>query len=347
LATLGQIRDYTGTCWSWFSYKPCPKTDLLNIDGDGTVPYFSATPLDNGRGLNFVGEASIHIVNREHGALVQYDSNGDGPSLTLLGQILDNLVDPIYSSALAANKTFTSNLAAPPLPGRFNDNKIGLSGYAISATNGVEVEAVDSNGKHTGRIGDKDAHKYERGIAGSTIDRVDGTQQVFLPETGRYTLRFTSTSAGSFDLKIRLMQGDKIKQTAVYLNIPVEADNQLEATFEGLKNGTPVLHLSQGQGKGRIVKATALLDEEASLDQEPPAIVLNTPKVQADSTVTLEWQVSDKLAGVELEQGLLDANQLVQKGQRLQLGAGEHTLQVLTVDKAGNAAVKEIKFRVG
>jgi pimeloyl-ACP methyl ester carboxylesterase len=224
LATLGQIRDYTGSCWSWFSYKPCPKTDLLNVDGDGTVPYFSATLQDGWRGINLAGEASIHIVNREHGALVQYDTvlgirTGDGPSLTALGQILDNTLDPVYSSNFATAKTFGSYLAAPQLPARPSGSKLGLSGYSISATDEVELEAVDAKGKHTGPVGGKDSQKYEQGIEGSTVDKVDGTQQVFLPENGSYTLRFTASKAGSFDLKIRLMQGDKLKQTAVYLKL--------------------------------------------------------------------------------------------------------------------------------
>ena len=32
--TLGQIREYTGLCLTWWWYQPCPKRDEVPIDGD-------------------------------------------------------------------------------------------------------------------------------------------------------------------------------------------------------------------------------------------------------------------------------------------------------------------------
>ena len=40
--TLGQMREYTGLCSSWFSSYPCPKRDEIPVDGDGSVPTYSA-----------------------------------------------------------------------------------------------------------------------------------------------------------------------------------------------------------------------------------------------------------------------------------------------------------------
>jgi pimeloyl-ACP methyl ester carboxylesterase len=354
LATLGQIRDYTGSCWSWFSYKPCPKTDLYNIDGDGTVPYFSASPIDPARGLNLIGEASLHIVNREHGALVQYDNSlgiktGDGPSLTLLGQILDNTVDPI--TVAANNKTFAGNFSSKlNQTNSASRTKLGITGFAVSVTDGAEIEAIDAKGQRTGRSAGSNPQKYDRNIEGSNIERVDGTQLVFLPEGGRYTLRLTAASTGSFDLKIRMLQGDAVKQTAVYLNVQVEANNQLELALDGLKGSAPKLRFNNGNSKDKTIAATALLNEQASADREPPKITLNAPAQQKNGTVKINWQATDTLAGLALEQGLIDPtsvnSQIVKNGQSLRLTPGEHTLQVLALDKAGNAGIKEVKFKV-
>ena len=41
--TLGQIREYTGLCLTWWWYQPCPKRDEIPVDGDGTVAVLSAT----------------------------------------------------------------------------------------------------------------------------------------------------------------------------------------------------------------------------------------------------------------------------------------------------------------
>lgn len=348
MATLGQIRDYTGSCWSWFSYKPCPKTDLLNVDGDGTVPYYSATPQDAGRGLNLAGEANIHIVNREHGALVQYDRilgiySGDGPSLTMLGQILNNNLDPVNkSSALVDLGLDAAN--------RSNRTRPRLTGYAISATNGVQIEAVDDKGKRTGRVGEPQTHKYEQNIEGSKIDTAGGTQYIYVPEGGRYTLRLSATESGSFDLKIRMLNGDTIERTAVYLNVPAEANDQTELSFTGLRGGAPNLRQIEGRGRGKLMTPSAVLDTQASADQQAPKIELAAPRVQSNGKALVSWQARDDLAGLHLQQGVLDpetpASQLVQNGQAVQLSPGTHTLQVLALDRAGNTGIREITFNV-
>ncbi len=343
MSTLGQIRDYTGSCWSWFHFVACPKTDLLTVDGDGTVPFYSATLSDPSRSLNLSGGASVHIVNREHGALVQYDKflgiyTGDGPSLTLLGQILNNQVDPIGPGSFFA---LTSQVApARPV-------KIGLTGYEISVTNGTEIEAYDSQGHHTGRIAGQ-PHKYEQNIAGSNLEIGGESQLLYLREGGNYKLRLTAGNAGSFDLKIRMLEGDTISQTVLYLNVVAGPGEVGDFSFSGLRNGgrPTALHLANTR---QPVEPTAILDARASLDREAPLIKVNTPRLKP-GRAQLDWEVKDGLAGVHLEQAIVDAGtateQPVQNGQQLRLTPGTHLLQVMAEDRAGNSSVKEVSFEV-
>ena len=343
LSTLGQVRDYTGSCWSWFHYVPCAKTDLLNVDGDGTVPYYSATPMDSNRGLDYTGGASIHIVNREHAALVQYDRilgiyTGDGPALPILGQILNNQVDQIGGNFFAVAASEATNLAqagSKPAP-----RKIGLTGYAIAITNGVEIEAFDASGHHTGKVAGSD-HKYEQEIGGSSLEIAQDSQLLYLPEGGKYRLHLTASTNGSFDLKVRSLSGDIIKSTVVYLNVPIKPGDQAELTI-----GTNNLRLT---GQQKPLEPTAVLNERASLDREGPTLKLTTPKVNGDR-VRVAWEVKDDLAGLHLQQGLVDAGtpneQTVQNGQQLRLAAGSHVLQVIAQDKAGNSTVQESRFEV-
>ncbi len=86
--TLGQIREYTGVCLTWWWYQPCPKRDEIPIDGDGTVAVLSATMTDPW--LNNVRPtgAELSYADREHGALVKRDEGGDGPGLEWIGATL-------------------------------------------------------------------------------------------------------------------------------------------------------------------------------------------------------------------------------------------------------------------
>jgi pimeloyl-ACP methyl ester carboxylesterase len=370
LATPGQVRDYTGSCWSWFHYVPCPKTDVLNLDGDGTVPFYSASPYDGSRGLNLSGEAAIHIVNREHGALVQYDRTlgfytGDGPSLTLLGQILNNTVDPIGGSAAKSPASWDSltrsenDLTAARTPAR-RPARLTLSGYSLVATDNVRLEVNDARGRHTGKLAGAD-QKYEQGIEGSNLDTIDGSQLLYLPASGQYTLRLTAQTGGIFDLKIRYLDQDNIRQTAVYLNVPVQAGEQAEFELNGWREAksAPELRFSQDYNpaekgdslkRGRVVKASAVLDASASNDQAAPLISLSQPAKLSNGETLLSWKTQDGLSGLQLEQGILDGGtageQLVQSGQHLKLAPGPHRLEVLAQDRAGNTAYKELKFEL-
>ena len=322
---------------------PCAKTDLLNVDGDGTVPYYSATPYDSNRGLDYTGGASIHIVNREHGALVQYDRilgiyTGDGPALPILGQILNNQLDQIGGNFFAVTAGEVGNLTqtgSKPQP-----RKIGLTGYAITTTNEVELEAYDAEGQHTGKITGSD-HKYEQKIGGSSLEIAQDSQLLYLPEGGKYRLHLTASQIGSFDLKIRSLSGDTIKKTTIYLNVPVKAGDQAELTV-----GTNGLRLT---GEKKTLEPTATLNEQGSLDRAGPILKLAAPKVNGDR-VRLAWEAKDDLAGLHLQQGLVDAGtpgeQTVQNGQQIRLASGSHVLQVIAQDKAGNSTVEEIRFEV-
>src|SRR6266498_962177 len=86
--TLGQIREYTGLCLTWWWYQPCPKRDEIPIDGDGTVAVLSATMSDPWRDNVLATAAELSYVQREHSALVKRDEAGDGPGLEWIGATL-------------------------------------------------------------------------------------------------------------------------------------------------------------------------------------------------------------------------------------------------------------------
>ena len=334
LATLGQIRDYVGTCSIFFYHYACNQRDELTVDGDGTVPYYSASLRDPARNLNLAGGAALHVVNREHGALVQYDHNfvggysGDGNALPLLGQILNNTLDPLGAAPQA-----TPDVVRPH-----------LGGYWIAATNGVQLDVYDAANNHTGRIAGK-AHGQEQRIANSIADTLDRTQFVYVPAGGSYSLRLTATAPGSFDLRIRELDGESVRRSLTWLNVAASTGDSLSFDLHDFGTTRPALSRNGG---GKIT-ATGPLTAAQSADSAAPMIKVAAPKVSGNTAV-VRWTAHDTLTGLALQEAVLDPGttdaRLVRNGQRLRLASGTHTLQVLAQDRAGNTAATQVAFVV-
>jgi pimeloyl-ACP methyl ester carboxylesterase len=345
LGTIGQIRDYTGTCLNWFWFVPCPKTDVYNVDGDGTVPFYSASPNDATRSLNLTGNASIHLVNREHGALVQYDrflgiKTGDGASLTKLGQILNNQVDPLGITTMRL-ATLEGDMSTSAKNSK-------LRGYALTVTDGAQIEAIDEKGKRSGKKADKE-NQTENEIEGGSFDTAGATNYAFLPLDSGYVLRFTAVANGSFDLKLRLMEGDEIKGTVVFLNVPVKMGEKAELKLNIRGNEADAGKLKLELENGEKFAPTAVLNRRASQDTNAPDLNIDQPRINKNG-VTLNWSAEDKTAGMNFTQAILNptsANpQKVERGQPLKLSKGKHVLQVIAQDLAGNTIVKDLAFMV-
>lgn len=348
LATIAQVRDYTGSCWSWFSYKPCPKTDTYTLDGDGTVPYYSATPYDPARGMDMSGPASIYLVNQEHGALVQYErtlgiKTSDGAALTLLGQILNNQVEPLSAtsqSALLGDQIGTQAQGK----GKLVNRSTKLGGYWIGVSNGAQLEVLGEEGKRTGRAAN---NKVEQTIQGSTLETFDNAEFAYVPASSKgYTLRVKGSATGSFDLKIRQLNGDKIEQTVIFLNVPAQEGEIADLSLRELTGAAPKLRVGKQEISGFV------LDAAQSVDQTAPTLEVANPAIVSRGLrgYRVTWQAQDGLAGLNFEQAVLNpesANpQIVKNGQMLQLTPGAYTLQVMAQDRAGNTAIKEVKFSV-
>jgi pimeloyl-ACP methyl ester carboxylesterase len=352
LATLGQIRDYTGSCWNWFGYKPCPKTDTYTVDGDGTVTYYSATPYDPSRGLDYTGPASIHLVNRDHGKLVEYDyilgiKSGDGPGLSLLGQILNNQVDPLLPVVASSNERLG---LIKTNKDKLKTTRPKLQGYWLGVTDGAQVEILDEKGNRTGRKPGKNS-AVETGVEGVRVETLGGSEFVYLPTNKRLNLRITADKTGSYDLKIRKLNGDCIEATALYLNVPVSAGEVTEIEFNGFDNKGNAPTLAKGKNMAQATNfQPIILDASASLDQDAPEIRISAVRPALRGITRLMWSATDGLAGLHLEQGVLNPDsanpQLVKNGETLQLAPGQYTLQVLAQDRAGNTSVRDVKFTV-
>ena len=352
--TLGQLREYTGSCLTWTGYKPCPKRDELPVDGDGTVSTMSAAMGDPWRNILINSGAQRWYIEREHGALVQRDyvlgvAVGDGPALRWVGDLLRGTTPMSASSPSATSTTDTATT-----PSRVQNQQ--LSGAWISALGPVALQLSDAEGRVTGRRpGEVDAPAPA--IPGTRYERLPEAEFAYTKQDRPYNLSMVAEREGSVDVKVRVLGNGRVERTAVYLGVLLGANGRAQlaltpgAGSAAAPQGWPALQIdADGDGTfERSAPASAVLDDRESADTNGPELTVQTPANQAGG-VAIRWQATDGDAGVLLEQATLDPDtanaRQVTNGEILSLAPGQHRLVVVALDRAGNAQSREVVFNV-
>ncbi len=371
--TLGQLREYTGSCLTWSGYKPCPKRDEIPVDGDGTVAIMSAAMGDPWRGTLIASGAQLWYVEREHGALVQRDSTlgietGDGPALSWLGEQLRGATavkTPGVSLAGAfplAAPAFRA--AAPPaaaVPGVTPAPTERLRGAWISALGPVALQVRDASGRTVGR--ERGAETTPRPtLPDARHERLPDGEFAFVKRDAPYTFTLAAEEEGSVDLKVRVLGNGRVERTAVYLAVPLGATGSARLALRpgtgraAAPQGWPDLEIdADGDGTFETaVRASAVLDTTESADTAAPDLAVTSPAAGGNvaGAVTIRWQAADPGAGLLLDRATIVATaggaapRAVGNGEAVALPAGEYRLQVVALDRAGNAAGREVVFTV-
>ncbi|MBV9789384.1 MAG: hypothetical protein JOZ51_14465 [Chloroflexi bacterium] len=351
-STLGQMREYTGSCLTWTGYKPCPKRDETPVDGDGTVSTMSAAMGDPWQNLLINSGAQRWYVEREHAAMVQRDyvlgvATGDGNVLPWIGDLLRGTI-PMSASAMATQTTGKPNRAPVQQ----------VSGTWISALGPVALQISDAEGRSTGRKpGESEA---KPGVPETRYERLPESEFVATKQDRPYTLSLAAEREGSVDLKVRVLGNGRVDRTAVYLGVLLGAKGRAQLAMQqgvgraAAVQGWPALQID-ADGDGvfeRSVQASAVLDANASADASAPELTVEQPPAVASQsgTVTVRWQAADQGAGVLLESATLDPDTAsarpVQNGETLTLTPGQHRVLIVVQDRAGNARSQELSFFV-
>lgn len=351
-STLGQLREYTGSCLTWTGYKPCPKRDETPVDGDGTVSTMSAAMGDPWQNLLINSGAQRWYIEREHGALVQRDyvlgvAVGDGPVLPWIGDLLRGTI-PMSASVMTTQAAGTPNRAPVQQ----------VSGTWISALGPVAAQLSDAEGRTTGRKpGEMEA---KPGVPETRYERLPGSEFVATKQDRPYTLSLAAEREGSVDLKVRVLGNGRVDRTAVYLGVLLGANGRAQLAMQqgvgraASVKGWPTLEID-ADGDGvfeRSVEASAVLDASASADVSTPELTVEQPPAIAaqTGTVTVRWQAADQGAGLLLETATLDPDtagaRQVQNGETLTLTPGQHRVLIVVQDRAGNARSQELSLFV-
>jgi len=198
--------------------------DILNINGDGTVPLFSASLVDSDKNKSLLGNAKVFYTNQKHGDLITF-----GSALNLVKNILednDRLPDGASTQA----------------------HSLPLIWWIFSVHSPVNMNIYDSSGNHTGLTSDGD---IEANISGSSYDALGDAKFILAPDDGIYTIKFVATDQGSFDFKIKKYEKNTLSREILYKDIPLTKLTKGETQFDTSSGQSPVIHLDK-DGNGTI-----------------------------------------------------------------------------------------------
>lgn len=303
--TLGQIRE---TWWITWPINLIPKRDEIFINGDDTVPLYSASLKSSSYDLS--GGAKIYYVDQKHSDLVK---KGGVSMNTVKSILLDDV-----------------------LPIEVKDQKIDLEGDQISVDENLVLDLYDDSGNHTGL---DSSGNPETNIPGTYYDSLDDTAHVFVKKSApKVKVKMTSSKKTAVRVKIRRYQQDKITKTILYNDIPVDTVSTVEFPYDSTSPTTPQLAIG-----GQTISATAEATGSAALDQTPPKTEVQVSGSK-DSSGNYTGNVTITLTGSDFEAGLLKTEYGVDNGQTVQTYTspftlttpGTYTIKISSTDKLGN-----------
>ena len=290
--------------------------DYGEIDGDGTVVRRIASFDDRAR----AGSANVYYRTKVHGDLAGADVLND--ALTLLR---DQSI-PTGTPGGAMNCS------------------------AISVHSPMELQVTDSAGH---RMGGSDTRSIRYEIPTASYDRFEDMKVVTLNATDRYTVNLTGTGSGEATIRWRAIDQTGVTQTALFPHVVTTALSRGTVSVDTRANSVGDLTLDlKGDGTNVAIYHPTILTGAAARDRQPPTITILSPSdgQLVGNPVNLNWSVTDDVSGVARVLAVLDdgtaGRQVLAGPAAMVLSAGPHTLDVLSEDRAGNAAGKHLAFRV-
>ncbi|MBI2596790.1 hypothetical protein HYW41_01415 [Candidatus Daviesbacteria bacterium] len=318
--TLGQIRE---TWWITWPINLIPKRDEIFVNGDGTVPLYSASLKSNSK--DFSAGATIYYTEQEHVDLVRKD----GVAMQTVKSILND---------------------DNALPAEVKSLKIDLEGQQLTLDDG-ELELYDGD-KHTGI---KDNGEIEENIPDTSYTTSGKTKHAFVKKKAKKVVVKTTrkkpiTSVKTTNLKIRTYAKDKISKTSLYKDIPLTEMGKAEFILDPSTDTSPTLvfYADESKPDNTTIAASAEVGEDAALDQIPPATSIQISGTKDNSGI-YTGPVTIALIGNDSGSGILKIEYSLDNGVTVQTytepftisAPGKTTIQVKSVDKSGNEEIPQ------
>lgn len=303
--TIGQIRETWLITWP---INLIPIQDEVKIDGDKTVPTYSASLKSPFRDIS--GGAQIYYVKQEHEDLV----SAIGPAMQTVKFILNE---------------------GDSLPIEVKDQKISLEGQQLSVFL-ADLDLYDDAGNHTGLNGNGE---IETNIPNTSYDKSNNSTHAFIDKSAnKVTAKIKSTNTTKAQVKIRNYSQDSITKTILYNDVPVSNSSTVELIIDQNSLITPTLSVGT-----HTILASSEVTGNTATDQTPPNTSIQISGTQ-DSSGTYTGPIVVTLTGNDSESGVLKIEYSLDNGQTVQIYAGPFTvttpgtttIQFTATDKLGN-----------
>ena len=252
------------------------KRDIRIINGDKTVPLFSASLNDPSKNLSLLGSARVYYTNQKHDDLVI-----TGPALNLVKNILEE------------KNELPDGVSNQPYP-------LPLLYRILSVHSPVNIHVFNSTGNHTGSIENGD---FEANIPGGSYDTLGDAKFIYLPDDGVYSVKFEATDNGSFDFKIREFEDGINSETILYKEIPLTNNTKAETVFDTTSDQHPTVHVDEN-GDGIFdfdVERFSVLEGNTNNDYTPP-------EISFDVNPKSIWPPNGKMVDVNIKGSIVDEN---------------------------------------
>ena len=304
--TLGQIRE---TWWINWPINTLPRYEEIYINGDNTVPVYSASLKSDT--LDLSAGARIYYVDQKHSDLV----TGTGAAMQTVKVILQE---------------------GDSFPVEVKDEKIVLEGQQISVDQDAEIDLYDESNNHTGLKPNGDP---ETNITGTFYDSLGTSKHIFIKKSSpRVTVKVKSGSTSKTNVKIRQYTNDTVSKTILYREVSIPTGTEAEFQVDPLVDTAPNITVG-----GQVFAPTTETTGTAVLDSTPPTTLISLSGTK-DSSGNYTGDVTVTLTGSDTGAGVLQIEYSIDRGQTVNTytspfiisSPGITTLQVISTDNLGN-----------
>ncbi len=244
----------------------------------------------------------------------------------------------------------TPNLTAP-FYSQISPTEIdcGFSGWLQSVHSPVSVHAYDKNGKHTGP---NNQGGIDTEIPGSDYFELGEDKFIYIPAGIEVEYIYRGQEEGSWQLNVQKFEQSTLVKSANFLKLPTAAG--MKTTITITPNTKPeqlMLNIDingDGQTDSLAIPDTILVDNNTQ-DVTPPQVDIYSPEQNKlylnDSMLNIDYQILESDSGIISEILKLDGVDIEVKTIALpMLKLGEHKLEVISMDKAGNIGKGGVVF---
>jgi len=288
--------------------------DINSVDGDGTVPLVSANHIP---GKNYFVAYPVTKIN--HTGLISNDM-----TIGLMYNLIASNSDPtlplgIYTSSNCRDQLTTQQASE-------------LKRLRFSTHSPVNLHVYDSQGHHTGLTSDGN---FETSIPESNFFQVGDNTFISVPGSASYTVKIDAYATGSFDFKVKELDGNDIQNAAIYADVPIKNPTlKADLQFTSLNNLATLNVDEEGDGIDDIGYS---LDGKKTFyhDHEPPVITLNS-----DPIITLNVHDIYTEQGAEVVDDYDSGLSATITGEVNTDILGSYVVHYNAVDSSGNQAIE-------